>query len=126
MNFPVKFPVQRQTGWDSFLPRKRANPPVVAAAIPAVAVVALAIAVFAIGALAIGSLAIGRMAAGRVRIKKLTVDDLNVRRLNGVEQVTPMERDCVGGIQHGKTNIPERRRRRRCSNSVRAENGVVR
>jgi hypothetical protein len=62
-------------------------------AIPAAALAALAIAAFAIGALAIGSLAIGRMAAGRVRIKKLTVDDLTVRRLNGVEQVTPMERE---------------------------------
>ena len=91
MNFLAKYPIEKRTGWDSFVPRRRVNPPPVAAAIPAVAVAAFAIAVFAIGALAIGSLAIGRMAAGRVRIKKLTIDDLTVRRLNGVEQVTPME-----------------------------------
>ena len=91
MNFPIKFPVEKRTRWDSFIPRKRVEPLPVGAAIPAVAIAAFAIAVFAIGALAIGSLAIGHMAAGRVRIKKLTVDDLNVRRLNGVEQVTPME-----------------------------------
>ena len=79
--------------WPKALMRRRRRRGLEPLAIPAAALAALAIAAFAIGALAIGSLAIGRMAAGRVRIKKLTVDDLTVRRLNGVEQVTPMERE---------------------------------
>jgi len=91
MNFLAKYPIEKRVSWGSILPRKAASTLPVGVAVPAVAVAALAIAVFAVGALAIGSLAIGRMAAGRVRIKKLTVDDLHVRRLNGVEQVTPME-----------------------------------
>ena len=91
MNFLEKFPIEKRVSWDSIVPRRRTKTVPIGVAIPAVAVAALAISVLAIGALAIGSLAIGRMAAGRVRIKKLTVDDLHVRRLNGVEQVTPME-----------------------------------
>jgi hypothetical protein len=69
--------------------RRRSTPEPLA--IPAAAIAVIAIGALAIATLAIGSLAIGRMAAGRVRIKKLTVDDLTVRRLNGIEQVTPME-----------------------------------
>ena len=91
MNFLAKYPIEKRVSWDSIVPRRRPKAAPIGVAIPAVAVAALAISVVAIGALAIGSLAIGRMAAGRVRIKKLTVDDLHVRRLNCVEQVTPME-----------------------------------
>ena len=91
MNFLQKLPIERPVRWDSVMPRRRSHGRPVDPAVPAIAVAALAVAFVAVGALAIGSIAIGRIAAGRVRIKKLTVDDLTVRRLNGIEQVTPMD-----------------------------------